>query len=110
MKTLELYINGEKGGFHTFLEVEGARRFALEGSFSSQSVDEMLAKAVELLDGDNGYESRLRIYDCGRKMLKSGEVTAWVTLKQLRLWTRPKGTSEPQVNEDILGKPTAATA
>jgi len=110
MKTLELYINGETGGFHTFIEVEGTRRFAPESSFTSQSIDEMLAKASEMLNGQNGYEPRLRIYDSGRKMLKSGEVTAWVTLKQLRLWTRPKGTGEPKVNEDILGAKAAATA
>jgi hypothetical protein len=109
MATLELYINAEAGGFHTFLRRDGSRLTEPESNFTSQSVDEMLAKAVELLEGDSSYSPSLRIYDHGHKMFKR-DVSSFQTLKQLRVWTmsRPAGAlPEPCVNEEILGRKMA---
>ncbi|MBS2006071.1 MAG: hypothetical protein JST01_03445 [Cyanobacteria bacterium SZAS TMP-1] len=104
MKTLELYINSQAGGYHSFIVVEGTRRYQLENNFSVQSVDEMLKHAEGLIESNTGYEPRLRVYDPGHKMVKGGDGITWVTQKQLRLWTMPRGMREPQPNEDILGR------
>jgi len=103
MKQLELYINGEAGGFHNFIVVDGTHRLQLESNFSVQNVDDMLLHAKQLIEA-GGYEERLRVYDPHHKMVKGGDGMAWVTLKQLKLWTLPKGMREPQVNESVLGR------
>lgn len=110
MKTLELYINKEPGGFHNFIAVEGTRRSAPEGNFSRTSIDEMLEEAERMLKGDSEFEGRVRVFDLGHRMIARSDGIAWVTLKQLGLWTRPRVVVEPQVNEAILGHPTAALA
>ena len=103
MNQLELYINKEIGGFHNFIVVSGTRRFAPEVPFTSQDIDEMFIKAKEMID-EGGFTERLRVYDHGRKMLKHGDGVSWVSLKQLRLWTLPKGQTQPEANESILGR------
>ena len=103
MKLLELYINGEAGGFHNFIVVDGTHRLSLEPSFSVQSVDDMLLHAKQLIEG-GGYEERLRVYDPHHKMVRGGDGIAWVTLKQLKLWTLPQGMRQPQANESVLGR------
>jgi hypothetical protein len=103
MNQLELYINKEKGGFHNFIVVAGTRRFEPEVPFTSQSIDEMFLKAKEIIEA-GGFVDRLRVYDPGRIMLKHGDGVSWVSLKQLGLWTLPKGQSQPVANESILGR------
>lgn len=103
---LELYVNSIKGGFHTLMLVQGARR--TQHPFTSQEVDEMLVRARDLMD--QGYEGTavdgsLRVIDPGRTKVLSGD--ARYSLKQLRLWTSPdygrREPVQPQVREEVLG-------
>ncbi len=105
MATLELYVNKQTGAFHNFIKVVGTRRNPPEGDFKSQNTSEMLAKAVELLEGDGDYEPYLRVFDFGGRMIKGGGTTRY-TILQLKGWTQPGGVLQPRVNEAILGAPS----
>jgi hypothetical protein len=101
MNSLELYINGEKGGFHTFIEVHGSRRTKLD--FTHQDIDTMLLEAEKMIRA-GGYEERLRVYDPKHRMVMGSDGISWISLKQLGLWTHPKGRVEPQPDESVLGR------
>jgi hypothetical protein len=104
MAILELYINKTVGQPHSFIRVDGLQRSTPVGNFQSTSSDDMLARAREMLEGDESYEPRLRIYDIGRRIVQGGDGIRWVTLAQLQLWTLPGGVREPRPDEAVLGK------
>jgi hypothetical protein len=59
MKLLELYIN--KNAPHRFICVDGVRRSDLP--FTNGDTNVMLAEAVRIIEGDEAFEERIRIYD-----------------------------------------------
>lgn len=83
MKLLELYIN--KNGPHRFICVDGLHRSDLP--FTGSDTDTMLAEAVRIIEGDQVFDERIRIYDAHGICLK-GDVTRYVTLASLKRWTR----------------------
>ncbi len=83
MKLLELYIN--KNAPHRFICVDGVRRSDLP--FTGSDTNVMLAEAVRIIEGDQAYEERIRIYDAHNICLKR-DVTRWVTLADLKRWTQ----------------------
>ncbi|MGE0266759.1 MAG: hypothetical protein AB7V06_29060 [Candidatus Obscuribacterales bacterium] len=82
MKQLELYINAEPGGFHTFIVQDGIHREKLD--FSSADKDTMYAEAARLIEGDRLMSDRLRVLDASRTVVKQGDM--FVPLRSLKLW------------------------
>jgi len=91
MKQLELYINAEPGGYHTFIVQDGAHRERLD--FSSSDKDAMYAEAARLIEGDGLMSGRLRVLDASRKVVKQGDM--FVPLRSLKLWL---GRAEPAMS------------
>jgi hypothetical protein len=71
MKSLEIYLNGEAGGYHTLMVVEGHRRE--QHSFTSQKTDEMYGEAARLIESDKTFEKSARVIDPARKTVKNGD-------------------------------------
>jgi hypothetical protein len=63
MKSLEIYLNGEAGGYHTLMVVEGHRRE--QHSFTSE--------AARLIESDKTFEKSARVIDPARKTVKNGD-------------------------------------
>jgi len=97
-KLLELYINGEKGGFHTLMSVSGVHR--QPEPVTSADHQEMLVEALRLLDG-GGYEGRLRIVDPSNVMVQARDGQSTLSTKQLRMFVNmPSGGAlEPDPRE-----------
>lgn len=87
-KTLELYINGERGGYHTLMEVEGVRRE--KAPFTSNDHQAMLTEALRLLEG-GGFDGQLRIFDTNNIMVRNRDGQSRLTTKQLRLFVTIPG-------------------
>ena len=85
MQQIEIYLNGEPGGYHTMILVTGHQRE--KHDFTSQVPEQMYAKALELIDA-GGHEQNVRIFDPSRKICRSGEMR--VSLKNLRIWAIPR--------------------
>ncbi|MBZ0188275.1 MAG: hypothetical protein K8F91_18640 [Candidatus Obscuribacterales bacterium] len=90
MKQLELYINGEAGGYHTFILQIGVNREKLD--FSSPDADAMYAEAARLIEADSLMNQQLRVLDGKRKLVKTGDM--FVPLKSLKLWLRKETVAE----------------
>jgi len=96
-KSLELYINGEKGGYHTLISVSGVRRE--KEPFTAQDHQQMLAEALRLLEG-GGFEERLRIIDPRNIVVKTRSGQSALTTRQLRMFvTMPGGKLAPEPQE-----------
>lgn len=96
-KSLELYVNGEGGGYHTLISVSGVHRE--KEPFTSPDHQEMLAEALRLLEG-GGFEQRLRIIDPRNIMVKMRSGQTELTTKQLRIFvTIPGGMLAPESRE-----------
>jgi hypothetical protein len=96
-KSLELYINDIKGGYHTLMVVEGVRRE--KAPFTANDHQEMLAEALRLLEGE-GFDGRLRIFDSGKHMVRNRDGQSWLTTKQLRLFVTTPGGPIHKVEPD----------
>lgn len=84
MKLLELYIN--KTAPHHFICVDGFSRTQME--FSSSDSNVMLAEALRIIEADEAFEDRIRVYDAHGICLK-GDVTRWVQRSSLKRWMQP---------------------
>lgn len=91
MCKLELYVNGEMGGFHTLIAANGVSR---EQVGTSQDVDSLMKHAEALLSAkDSPYSAELRVIDPKRIKCKSGDMT--IKLSQLRIWNSPSYRGQP---------------
>ena len=91
MLQIELYINGEAGGYHTLFEVRGHQRTMLD--FTSTDTRAMMTEALRLIsEKDSPYDGRVRVFDSGQRVFRDRNTDRYLSVGQLRLWSAPTGT------------------
>lgn len=91
MDKLELYVYGEKGGYHTLISVHGVSRTQVG---TGQDADALMRHAETLLSAEGSpYSPELRVIDPKGIKCRNGDMT--IRLTQLRLWNSPSYKGEP---------------